>query len=191
MVSGRTHPAPPLGRHEALYGLSSFRRCTIRRIFACDGGKNHHSSRRQRGTGPMVYCFQMTGLSGSKYQAPSLSAKRAISSCRLSYSSLSIASHQSSNCGPAQNRGHSHVERSPRAPLGPIIFFLSHSTRVVEGYLVAVSGLGTREGRPKGEKGYRTGIVVKHLWMFVHVLRHDQHSRFSGKSFGDTDAHIS
>jgi hypothetical protein len=46
---------------------------------------------------PMTYRFQITGLSGSQYHAPSFSAKRAISSCRLSYSSLSIIAGRTPN----------------------------------------------------------------------------------------------
>ena len=72
----------------ASFHIRSLRRRIISRIFRCDGGKNHQSSRRQSGTGPMIYCFQITEPSGSKYVAPSLAACSAAPLRRRSYSSL-------------------------------------------------------------------------------------------------------
>jgi hypothetical protein len=40
--------------------LSLWRRIILR-IFRCDGGKNHQSSSRHVGTGPMTYRFQIAG----------------------------------------------------------------------------------------------------------------------------------
>jgi len=56
---------PPVRFSVASFQIWSPRRLIMRSIFVCDGGKNHQSARRQSGTGPMIYRFQITWLSGS------------------------------------------------------------------------------------------------------------------------------